>query len=475
MRLHHNFLLCFLTIFTSAHFAYSNRSAQGSNNDVPVWRRTAGAPTGGEQPIRNGHKKKEDGVVQLMAQTNESPKKRPADSPPKSPDQKRRLGMSRPSSQTVNPTSTQGMPGQKSNNLSKKLPAIQNAWRKLNESWRASGNNSSSSDPGLIKGIDWTYDKELDDLFMRMLQNDEESPWIWNAEQPLIEYSFDDNKGYIPGTLFKKVDQNLLEKEQYKKMKEILMNYNKLFQSWICEEEKPNKDREDKLDELWKIILDNKVFQIGLNYLADKLNVPRKRDNKNPWERKCIEDLAQELWFTKYSRCTKGCNANLPKTSSGFKHAILGEETCKDCNKRQCAVDRNRKTIKYMQGQHQWFSPYIAEIEGRLNYYDHSYSFDSWVDLRLGFKWSQSSDEIVRRNSHFQPYNSIAHDMALITVCALLPSVHGNKQKACPFKSRRTEKQPWEWYASHEMVIHPLQMHCVPVGSICYHVQKVDL
>lgn len=39
-------------------------------------------------------------------------------------------------------------------------------------------------------GIDWTYNKELDDLFMRMLQADEESPWPWNAKKPLIEYNF---------------------------------------------------------------------------------------------------------------------------------------------------------------------------------------------------------------------------------------------------------------------------------------------
>ncbi|KAI1691195.1 endoribonuclease xendoU domain-containing protein [Ditylenchus destructor] len=229
-------------------------------------------------------------------------------------------------------------------------------------------------------------------------------------------------------------------------MKEILTKYNQLFQPRICGEEKPNIEREDKLDELWKIMLDNKVFQIGLNYLADKLKVPRKSDGKNLSTQASIEDLAKELWLTKYSRCNKDCNYKLPKTSSGFKQVILGEETCKNCNNFQCAIGENRKEIKYVQGQHQWFSAYIAEIEGRLQYYDHYRSFDSWVDLRYGFKWSHSSDEIVRGGSHFQPYNSIAHDMAQITVCALLPSVHSDR-KVCPFKSRRTIQQRWEWYA----------------------------
>lgn len=69
-------------------------------------------------------------------------------------------------------------------------------------------------------------------------------------------------------------------------------------------------------------MLDNKVFQIGLNYLADKLNVPRKSDGKNSSKQASIEDLAKELWLTKYSRCNKDCNSKLPKTSSGM-HATL--------------------------------------------------------------------------------------------------------------------------------------------------------
>ncbi|KAI1713241.1 endoribonuclease xendoU domain-containing protein [Ditylenchus destructor] len=446
MRPHRKYLLCFLTIATSAHFTYTD-------NKVPVWRRkdATGAPTREGQPIGQTKKRPaDDGVVKPMGQTNgqsnETIKKRLAESPPPAPEQKRRFVIHRQVLQTVNPTSAEGMRNQKPGNLTTWSKKLKPPWRKLNGSWRA-GNDSSSIDPGLIKGIDWTYNKELDDLFMRMLQADEESPWPWNAKKPLIEYNFYGKRESITlGTpLFKKVDEKLFEKAQYQKMKEILTNYNQLFQPWICEEEKPNKERENKLDEFWKIMLDNKVFQIGLNYLADKLNVPRKSDGKNSSKQASIEDLAKELWLTKYSRCNKDCNSKLPKTSSGFKHVILGEETCKNCNNSQCEIE-NRKEIKYMQGQHQWFTPYIAETEGRLQYYDYYRSHDSWVDLRYGFKWSQSSDEIVRGGSHFQPYNSIAHDMALVTVCALLPSVYSDK-KACPFKSRRTEQERWEWYA----------------------------